>query len=141
MKFYTIPKIRVVYEVLSSEVILIDFNTGNYYTLTHVAKQVWQGIEQTMSLEAIAQLLSDRYKKELSVVLSDLEKFFEQLVAAGLIEGSTEIEPLFSDVMGIEFDQLGYEAPRLQEYSDVQNLLLLDPIHEVTEAGWPDKLG
>ena len=31
-----------------------------------------------------------------------------------------------------------YEAPAVHKYTDMENLLLLDPIHEVEEeAGWP----
>ena len=30
-----------------------------------------------------------------------------------------------------------FNAPALQKYSDMQELLLLDPIHDVDEAGWP----
>jgi hypothetical protein len=28
-------------------------------------------------------------------------------------------------------------APVLEKYTDMQELLLLDPIHDVEEAGWP----
>jgi hypothetical protein len=31
----------------------------------------------------------------------------------------------------------GFEAPELVAYTDMQELLLLDPIHEVDERGWP----
>jgi hypothetical protein len=30
-----------------------------------------------------------------------------------------------------------YAAPTLQKHTDMQDLLLLDPIHEVDETGWP----
>jgi hypothetical protein len=33
-----------------------------------------------------------------------------------------------------------FERPVLQKYSDMQDLLLLDPIHEVDETGWPHAL-
>ena len=33
-----------------------------------------------------------------------------------------------------------FEKPVLQKYSDMQDLLLLDPIHEVDEMGWPNAL-
>ena len=31
-----------------------------------------------------------------------------------------------------------FEAPILNKYNDMQELLLLDPIHDVDEAGWPN---
>jgi hypothetical protein len=32
-----------------------------------------------------------------------------------------------------------YQEPKLGKYTDMQELLLLDPVHEVDEAGWPNK--
>ena len=34
-------------------------------------------------------------------------------------------------------EKLAYEHPVLQKYTDMEDLLLLDPIHDVDEAGWP----
>jgi hypothetical protein len=31
-----------------------------------------------------------------------------------------------------------FEAPVLQKYTDMQDLLLLDPIHDTDETGWPN---
>ncbi len=31
----------------------------------------------------------------------------------------------------------GLLKPRLETYSDMQDLILLDPVHEVDERGWP----
>jgi hypothetical protein len=33
--------------------------------------------------------------------------------------------------------RLSFTHPQLQKYTDMQELLLLDPIHEVEESGWP----
>jgi hypothetical protein len=35
---------------------------------------------------------------------------------------------------------LAYVPPVMNKHSDMQELLLLDPIHEVDEAGWPSRL-
>jgi len=32
---------------------------------------------------------------------------------------------------------IAYAPPVLETFSDMQDLLLLDPIHEVDDAGWP----
>lgn len=31
-----------------------------------------------------------------------------------------------------------FDAPRMEIFSDLQDLLLADPIHDVAEAGWPN---
>lgn len=137
MSSYNIQRVRIVYEVLNTEVIVVDFNTGNYYALIHVAKQIWQLIENQVPLDQIARLIADHYKLELGKVLDDVHPFIQRLLEIGLIEEATPTSS--TDPVQIESHVLDYEPPRVQEYTDVQNLLLLDPIHEVTEAGWPDK--
>ena len=134
MKSYCIPKESVVYEVLNTEVIIVDFSTGNYFALIHVAKQVWQLIEQRATVEQIERLLAERYKRGCA---ADLKAFLDQLLENGLIQASDEApekEPILAPSEGWEYD-----VPALQKYTDVQSLLLLDPIHEVSEVGWPTK--
>lgn len=142
MTVYTIPRPKVVYEVLNSEVIVVDFNTGNYYALLDVAKEIWQLIEKEVPPERIARLLSDHYKVDIERVLHDVRQFFEELLQNGLIELSCGVESVFKeeDPIQIPFSEGRYDAPKLQTYTDVQNLLLLDPIHEVSEVGWPEPL-
>ncbi len=137
MPSYRILRPRIVYEVLNNEVIAIDFDTGTYFVLPHAAKQVWLLIEKQISVEQIAQLMADHYQRGYSQVLLDIEPFIEQLLCNGLIElsdsqGSAE---------GVQIDSQGwqYDAPKLMTYTDVQDLLLLDPIHEIAEVGWPEK--
>ena len=31
-----------------------------------------------------------------------------------------------------------FEAPKLSKYTDMEQLLLLDPVHDVDETGWPN---
>lgn len=138
MQFYTIPKSKVIYEILNMEVIAIDFDTGNYYALVHVAKQIWCCLEKGFSKDEIADLLAQHYQKDLKEIFRDVDSFFEQLLKNGLIEKAQEGPDLKKEDLILE--PWGYEPPTVQIYTDVQNLLLIDPIHEVTEAGWPEQV-
>ena len=64
----------------------------------------------------------------------------EELIVPDQIQGS---EPEKKAAMPVEVDpeeeRLGYVAPTLQKYSDMQDLLLIDPVHEVDETGWPNR--
>jgi hypothetical protein len=138
MKSYRICITRIVYEVLNTEVIAIDFQTGNYYAIIHIAKQIWQLIEQHLPLDQIASVISAEYPIDPAKVSSDLNHFIGELLDEGLIEECTVSE--FGNPIPFDTEGWEYDVPRLQRYTDVQNLLLLDPIHEVTDAGWPEKL-
>lgn len=137
MQCYRIAKPKIVYEVLNTEVIAIDFDTGTYFALPHIAKQVWHLIEQQIPLFQMVRILADAYSQEPDAVLADLESFIAQLLEKGLIEPVEEAS--FGPTPEIDSLGLKYEAPKLISYMDIQDLLLLDPIHEVVESGWPDK--
>lgn len=138
MSFYRINRSRIVYEVLNSEVIVIDFNTGNYFALIHVAKLIWQFLEKEVSAQQMVQILAGAFRCEPDIISNDLKNFLEELDRNGLIEqveGPTMGQPPEFNIDGWE-----YNHPNLETYTDVQNLLLLNPIHEVAEGGWPEKL-
>ena len=46
--------------------------------------------------------------------------------------GATAVEPHV-----LPEPQEGFVAPQLHKYTDMQELLLLDPIHDVDQEGWP----
>lgn len=135
---YRIPQPKIVYEVLNTEVIAIDFDTGNYYALVHVAKQIWQLIEQGATPSQIALKLANHYHREVDLVSADVNHFIEQLLRAGLLEKRVEAMGEIPECR-MAAHGLDYAAPQMQQYTDVQSLLLLDPIHEVAEVGWPEK--
>ena len=139
MQIYRIVQPKVVYEVLNTEVIAIDFDTGTYYALLHVAKLVWLLIEQQTPLNQIVQILSDYYKRESNAVLVDVQLFISQVLESGLIESVDKSAHSQGPIPQIDSHGWGYEPPKLVSYMDIQDLLLLDPIHEVVESGWPNK--
>lgn len=138
MSIYCIHTSQIVYEVLNTEVIIVDFNTGNYYVLSNTAKDIWRCIEEKLTYDQMVNCLALHYSENIEKIKTDLTHFLHELVDKGLIylgdtpqEGSLTIPTLM---------QKEYVSPDLRMYTDVQNLLLLDPIHEVTEAGWPHVL-
>ena len=55
------------------------------------------------------------------------------VVGAGASSGSTpRLVAIAQDATPQAFD-----APRLERYTDMQDLVLLDPVHQVDDTGWP----
>jgi hypothetical protein len=76
----------------------------------------------------------------------DVRSFADQLVAEGLLADAPADELPAGDVPagGVPPTDLGesslplvYTPPAIERFDDLADLLLLDPIHEVTEPGWP----
>lgn len=132
---YRINLPRVAHETLDNETIIIDFDKGTYYSLSGTAYRIWSLIEQGSSVEAIIDQITACYSGEEEKIEAAVRQFLGKLVQAEMIvetNGALSVVP-FPAVVHKE----PFTPPLLEEYTDIQDLLLLDPIHEVGKHGWP----
>ena len=136
----------VVSETIDGESVIINLSTGSYYSLNQAGADIWNLIEANASLPALIGQLTQRYTANPDEIESAVLQLVEQLQKEGLIV-PVLLEAADTELDGNELAQatpvaekLNFEIPVLQTYTDMQDLLLLDPIHEVEEdAGWPSK--
>jgi hypothetical protein len=80
-----------------------------------------------------------RYEVDLETARQDVERFASQLLEERLVEASDAepdaVPPSASSTSSS--NRLPYQPPTIEKFDDLQELLLLDPVHEVDEAGWP----
>jgi hypothetical protein len=126
----------VTHERLDDEVIAINLETGIYYALVGTAADIWSSFDPTGTVSTTVRVLTARYGASPDEVGADVEAFAERLEAAGLLtersstgDRPTSLPPLPPDVR--------WSSPELEEYRDMADLVLLDPIHQVDETGWP----
>jgi hypothetical protein len=86
---------------------------------------------------AIAQY--DGNPQEIENYLDDLLKklITEEIIIVDELLSSNSSKFSISE-QNSEPEKLKFEPPILEKYVDMQDLLLLDPIHEVDERGWPN---
>jgi hypothetical protein len=141
---------KVVHEIIDGEVVVINLDTGLYYSLTKVGADIWSQIDAGQSQPAICATMVDQYEGPQETISLALDSFIQDLQREELIVlQSAEVpqsSPGFSDLKsdlktvqngGSPGEKLPFEAPKVERYTDMQDLLLLDPIHEVDETGWP----
>ncbi len=133
---YRVNVPKVISETIDGETIIINLESGNYFSLNESGGSLWQGIAANASRAAMLQSLCQRYQLKIEEAQADIEKFFARLLQENLIivrqETATAQAP--NPMAG---SVAPYEKPALLKYEDMQDLLLLDPIHDVDEAGWP----
>ncbi|MGD1149191.1 MAG: PqqD family protein [Thermoanaerobaculaceae bacterium] len=130
------PGAQVISETLEGEAVIINLETGCYYSLDRLASWIWTAIAAGGATgRAIVQTLARACSREEGDVAAVLTPFLATLVGEGLVvEGggpSTEAFPSFDPAIA------DLAEPQLKRFDDIQELLLLDPIHEVEEEGWP----
>jgi hypothetical protein len=127
---------KVAHQIIDGEVIMINLDTGSYYSLDKAGAAAWSLIEKQISVRSLFHLIAARYEGDRREIESALARLIEDLREENLIL----IDEAASEDAGMETastEKMSFEAPALQKYTDMQELLLLDPIHEVDEAGWP----
>jgi hypothetical protein len=125
-----IPEDRVVSEVIDGEVVAIDLASGRYYSLEGAAARAWNAVARGADLDGIAAEVADEAGLSAADVLPDVEAFLGELSAERLIEGGNGATPSLGP---------GRVSLVLHRYTDMQDLILIDPIHDVDETGWPNR--
>lgn len=132
---YKIVSSQIVSENLDNETIVINLNSGVYYSLNPLASLIWQGIEQEIKISNILTKLNSHFDTSFDLK-ADVLNFISSLQQEDLIIG---VEASCSEK---EFDLNpvipNYIAPAFDKYEDMQEMLLADPIHDVEQDGWPN---
>lgn len=142
-KRFRINSPKVVHDSIDNEVIIIEFESGNYYSLNQSGSDIWKLIHKESSIKEIFDNLSAKYQTNSHTIEEKLWPFLNELKNENLIIEIENKDQKTSKKLSIKqnnnkkTDKTDFEIPILQKYSDMQDLLLLDPIHEVDEKGWP----
>jgi hypothetical protein len=130
---YELNAPKVAAELLDGEVMVINFDDGMYFSLRGSAAAIWALIASQHNVAQTVQLLA----AELPNAAQTVADFVAQLDAKNLVRRIDTPHPTAVDLA--EFSR-PWGEPVLDQYDDMQMLLLLDPIHEVNpESGWPIK--
>jgi hypothetical protein len=116
----------VIDEAFEGEAVLVHMGTGCYFSLNAAATAIWALLQDGRSPGAIAVSLG--WEPE------QVEAFVERLRAEMLVEEAEDD----AGVTAVEAPPAESE-PALQRFSDMQDLLMLDPIHDIDldGDGWP----
>jgi hypothetical protein len=137
----------VVHETIDDETIIIHLGTGAYYSLEGSGAEVWTLLddgdrdrdEGGRERDEIISAVQGRYDADPTLVERTVLDLLDQLVAEGVVVEAEAARPTVAPVAGN--DRLGgdpFQAPVLHKYTDMQEFMLVDPLHEVDEqAGWP----
>ena len=135
---FTVDPRKVVHETIDGETIVIHLETGTYYSLAGSGPEIWELLTGGMSAGDVIGHLEARYGADSAVIEETMGQLVRDLCAEELLEraGGNGAAPRTASPEPAEPGAV-YEAPRLEKYTDMQYFLLLDPVHEVEEAGWP----
>ena len=137
---YTIDETRIVSEIIDGEAVIVNLANGYYYSLDRSAAEIWGWLQAGWSTADILSAIRDRYDCSDTDPETAVRALIGALVADKLVASRPDDQGGLSQAApGLEASAAKklFRAPSLQRFEDMQGFLLVDPIHEVDETGWP----
>jgi hypothetical protein len=134
---------QVVCETIDDEVVIVNLDKGIYYSLLKTGADVWSRIERQVDRHSLIQELAQAYDGTIEEITVAVDEFIanlqqEELIVVDSTAATVSIDRS-TETPAITTDKPRFEQPLLEKFTDMEDLLLLDPIHEVdVEAGWPN---
>ena len=123
-------------DTIDGEVLAIRSDNGAYYSLRGTAATVWTALLSGADLHAVAAAVAMHHCVGGDAVFAEVEAFAAVLVQECLLVESSNDG---AEIAGFSDDTFGtaWNTPAFDKYTDLRDLLLFDPIHEVQPQGWP----
>lgn len=132
---YRVAGPHVVAEKIEGEILVVDLATGFYYSVLHGGVDLWEAAVAGADRDQIVATMLERFDGVDGSVGATVDGFLERLLEENLIVEDEDV------ALGAPLSNNGrrpYKAPVFERYDDMQDLILLDPVHEIDpKQGWP----
>jgi hypothetical protein len=127
---------QVIDETIDGETIIINLASGNYYNLNASGAAAWRALRRRSTADELAAYLSSQFDAPPDDIRAGVDELIARLRDEGLV--SPTDRPADGQLPGEQGGRSAWVSPALGKYTDMQDLILLDPVHEVTQdQGWP----
>lgn len=136
---------RYVHNTVDGEVLVIDTEGGAYFSLRGAGALIWPLLVAGLSRAEAVAACDTLFDTPTEAARTEIGALFDRLEAEGVLrparDGGTApasapaSTPASAPATAVRH---AYSPPILERYDDMRDLLTLDPIHEVTDSGWPD---
>lgn len=133
---YIANKQLIAAESFDDEIVIVHLENGNYYSLSGSGTLIWNLLELGTSFESLASWLTEATNADYETIASAVKSIVEELAAADLIIRTDDVTSNAPPELPTE--RLKFVVPTLSAYTDMQDMLALDPVHDVNEHGWPN---
>ena len=130
----------VIYQLFDGEVVAIHLGDGAYHSLPAVAGDAFIALGSAGApIDDVAARIAEKYDAPVDSIARDLSSFFSQLEQQRLIvpvSNGTAHPP--GPRQAAQAARAPYAKPSVQSHLELQELFLIDPVHDVGRGGWPN---
>jgi hypothetical protein len=136
---FTANSPRMIFETIDQDTVVIDTESGVYFNVGGSGSLIFQMLASGVTLPAASTHLATQYAMDAGELQPIVATFAAQLLAEELIV-PTEAEAGMTTPPQLPANgHAPFTPPVLNKFTDMADLLLVDPIHEVDERGWPHR--
>src|SRR5262245_27140741 len=110
---------------------------GTYYSTDEVGAELWRLIEAGCNIAEIFDVLQAQYEAGADEIMNTISTFVARLTDEGLLVKDDSPRDTHRPPVPLPDVRRSFRPPVLHTYRDMQDMLSLDPIHDVEAAGWP----
>lgn len=136
---YRLRPDNVSLERLDGEIVAIDFVSGKYGSFQGPSADIlWlvqAGVPRARWWELISSSFDPTPNKEL--VDAEVDSFLASMSELGLIQPADTLAGVVESLPN-DYVRAGWTTPVFAIEDDLVDLLLIDPIHDTSDDGWPE---
>ncbi len=123
-------------EIVDDELIIVDLSGGIYYNSQGSGVLLWQAIEHGWDFEETVDLLAAS-ASDSAEFRAKADEWIDMLVKNGVVARSDSTKPVDREIFPADREDETLLPPVLDVHHDLEDVLMLDPIHDFGETGWP----
>ncbi|TDG36493.1 hypothetical protein EZJ43_08220 [Pedobacter changchengzhani] len=122
---------RLAADIFDGEYIIANLDTGLYYSIQGLAVSMVNALPFDDEKEVIMDLAT-AFPEHTAIIENELNIIFSELQNESIIK----LNAMPADAKSKLLLPEKYVISHFNRYADMQDLLMLDPIHDVDEEGW-----
>jgi hypothetical protein len=117
---------EVIFENFGDEMVIANLESGFFYSLEGSGADIWNALIAGHTGRQVAAASGADIEGT-----AEIARFIAELLSEGLLAEMAGLAKPDPVAVG------AFTSPSMQKFDDLQGLLLVDPIHEASPAGWP----
>lgn len=128
----------VMHERLDGEVVALDMSTGRYFSMSGPAADIWFLIASGLESSLWSAELEKAYPTTEELI--GIEEFVSRLENSNLVKPTVgALVNIVWNGFPLDHQRQIWTSPELFSYDDLSDLILIDPVHDVSDDGWPTR--
>jgi hypothetical protein len=138
---YRVNGPNIVSDVIDDEVFIINLEKGIYYSLMAPGVEIWEALRQGATLDQVQEWLLARFDENPGDIARAVHDLVREMEAEHILVRDESPQEGTIDLPDEPSNQRRpFQRPVLHRYTDMEAILMLDPIHEVDQQGWPSAI-